>query len=163
MNPTVYLETTIPSYLVARPSSDPVVASRQQATRQWWTSASSRFDLFVSQFVLREIRGGDEGYAARRIEAIQDTPVLAFNEDVKLLIRLYQQRLGLQGKVRSDVPHFAYAVSYEVDYLLTWNCSHIANHLVTRRLTEINLELGRRTPAIATPEDMIEREATHEK
>jgi hypothetical protein len=90
--PSVYLESTIPSYLVARPSRDLVTAAHQQITQEWWTAAAERFDLYVSGAVLDEIRAGDPGYAARRLELVADLPVLAFSQDVEWLIRAYDRR-----------------------------------------------------------------------
>lgn len=153
---TVYLETTVPSYLVARPSRDLVVAAHQQITREWWDSARNRFHLYVSAAVLDEIRLGDQEYAARRMEIVADLDVLAFSADVEELIRAYHHRLGLVGSAAVDLPHFAYAVTYNMDYLVTWNCKHIANGQVIRRLSLVNGELKRPTPVIVTPEVLLE-------
>ncbi len=154
--PSVYLETTVPSYLVARPGRDLIVAAHQQITREWWAIAKGRFDLYVSEAVLDEIRTGDVEFAARRIEAVAELDVLAFSDDVGDLIRAYHHRLGLVGSAIADLPHFAYAVAYNMDYLVTWNCKHIANGQVIRRLNIVNGELGRPTPVIVTPEELLE-------
>jgi hypothetical protein len=153
---SVYLETTIPSYLVARPSRDLIVAAHQQITFEWWNTARDRFDLYVSQAVLDEIQAGDPEYAARRRELIADLDVLAFSQDVEELIRVYFRRLGLAGAATGDLPHFAYSVAYNVDYLVTWNCKHIANGQVVKRLQVVNRELGRPTPIILTPEELLD-------
>jgi hypothetical protein len=150
--PSVYLETTIPSYLAAYPSSDKVFAGHQQTTHDWWKTAAQRFRLFISEHVLDEIRDGDPDAARRRLEIIDGLPVLTMNDDVRELTREYNHRLGLQGRALGDIPHFAFAVSYKLDYLVTWNCRHIANAVVIRRLMEANDELGRPTPQIITPE-----------
>ena len=154
--PSVYLETTVPSYLVARPSRDLIVAAHQQIAHEWWDTARDRFDLYVSEAVLDEIRGGDADYAARRTELLAEVDVLAFSDDVEALIRAYHRRLGLVGSATADLPHFAYAVAYNMDYLVTWNCKHIANGQVIRRLNVVNAELGRPTPVIVTPEELLE-------
>ena len=154
--PTVYLETTIPSYLAALPSRDLVIAAHQQITHEWWQNARSRFDLFVSEAVLDEIRAGNPDAVARRLQTVAGLPVLQLNDEVRGLVHEYDRRLGLVGRARADVPHFAFAVAYETDYLLTWNCSHIANGEIIRRLMEANAELGRFTPLILTPEELME-------
>lgn len=154
--PTVYLETTVPSYLAALPSRDLVVAAHQQITHEWWQSARRRFDLFVSETVLAEIAGGDPEAAARRTLIVQGLPVLPLTDDILALIREYDRRLGLTSRGRTDLPHFAFAVAHEMDYLVTWNCQHIANGEVIRRLMEANSELGRWTPLIVTPEELLE-------
>ncbi len=156
MKPTVYVETTIPSYLAARPSRDLIVAGHQQITRDWWDTAHRRFELLTSTSVMREIEVGDPQQAAERLELLRGIAVMTPNEDVLSLTRVYDDELGLQGKARRDVTHIAFAVSYEADYLVTWNCSHIANGSVIRRLQELNLQLNRYTPLIVTPEELME-------
>jgi hypothetical protein len=154
--PTVYLETTIPSYLAAQPSRDLIIAAHQQITHEWWHNARDRFELYVSEAVLGEIRAGDPEAAARRLEILRGLPVLAMNDDVRTLVHEYDRRLGLVGGARADLPHFAFAVAYEVDYLLTWNCSHIANGEIIRRLIHANAALNRWTPLVVTPEEILE-------
>ena len=152
---SVYLETTIPSYLAARPSRDLVVAAHQQITHDWWDNAKNRFDLYISEAVLDEIRRGDPVYAARRMEFVAELNILKLTEDVAFLIHEYSRRLGLVGPAASDVPHFAFAVAYNIDYLVTWNCKHIANGQVVRRLAKANQEIVRPMPIICTPEELL--------
>jgi len=154
--PSVYVETTIPSYLSASPSRDLVVAAQQQITHDWWRTATQRFDLFVSELVLAEIRARDPEFAARRVEAVRGLPVLGQNDDVRSLVRIYRERLGLPDRARTDVVHIAFAVAYELDYLVTWNCAHIANGHVLRRLMEVNRSLGRFSPLLLTPGELLE-------
>lgn len=155
--PSVYLETTIPSYLAASPSRDLIVAAHQQITHQWWHTAPVAFELFVSEYTLTEIAAGDPATARVRMSYVDGLTVLRFTDEVLDLADLYERRLGLAGKGRADVPHFAFAVAYNynMDYLVTWNCSHIANGYVVRRLHVINQELGRSTPIIVTPEELL--------
>jgi len=152
--PTVYVETSIPSYLAAYPSRDLIIAAHQQITQEWWRTARDRFNLYISEAVLSEIQGGDVDAAARRLALVEAIPVLAFTDDVLILVEAYDQRLGLIGRARADLPHFAFAVAYELDYLVTWNCTHIANGEVIRRLLAINADLHRSTPIIVTPEEL---------
>ncbi len=153
---TVYLETTIPSYLAAKASRDLIVAAHQQITQDWWQTAHGRFELYVSEAVLDEVRAGDPDAIERRLRFIERLPILALNDDVRALTRHYGKTLGLVGKARADIPHLAYAVSYQMDYLVTWNCSHIANGEMIRRLLRANAELKRPTPLIVTPEEVLE-------
>jgi hypothetical protein len=152
--PNVYLETTIPSYLASRPSRDLVVAAHQQVTHDWWTRAKDSFEIFVSEAVLDEIRAGDPALASRRLGFVEDLPVLASREEVETLTRLYSEQLGLPLRARADLVHIAFAVSYRLDYLLTWNCKHIANGHVIRRLYSINAQIEKTTPIIVTPEEL---------
>jgi hypothetical protein len=152
----VYLETTITSYLAAKVSRDLIIAAHQQITQDWWLTARKRFELYVSEAVLAEVRAGDPEAVERRLRFIEDLPVLALNEDVRTLTRYYGKMLGLSGRARADIPHIAYAVSYRMDYLVTWNCSHLANGEMIRRLLRANDELNRPTPLIITPEEILE-------
>ncbi|HEY3323893.1 MAG TPA: type II toxin-antitoxin system VapC family toxin [Planctomycetota bacterium] len=154
--PSAYLETTIPSYLAAEPSRDLVIAAHQQITHQWWNHRARQYELFVSDFVRAEVMAGDPQLAARRLDLIARVPTLAENPEVRNLAKVYEQRLGLTGKGLADIAHLAFAVEYEVDYLLTWNCAHIANGEVIRKLLEVNGELRRETPVILTPEALLE-------
>ncbi len=154
--PSVYIETTIPSYLVARPSRDLVIAAHQQITHEWWMNASHRFDLYVSELVLAEIREGDPDIASMRMKLIQGCKLLSVNLDVRELTNHYRINLGLSGKALADIPHFAFAVAHKMDYLVTWNCTHIANGEIIRRLIAINSQLGRTTPLIVTPEELLD-------
>ena len=153
---TVYLETTIPSYLATKASRDLIVAAHQQVTQDWWQTARGRFELYVSEAVLDEVRAGDPDAIERRLQLIEDLPILALNDDVRILTRHYAKTLGLAGRACADIPHLAYAVSYQMDYLVTWNCSHIANGEMIRRLLKVNSELKRSTPLIVTPEEILE-------
>lgn len=109
------------------------------------------------QAVLDEIRLGDPEYAAKRMDIVYDLDVLAFIGDVGFLIREYTARLVLAGSASTDLAHFAYSVAYNMDYLVTWNCRHIANGQVIKRLTKANHEVGRPTPVIITPEELLPR------
>jgi predicted nucleic acid-binding protein len=153
---SVYLETTIPSYLAAYPSRDLIIAAHQQITQDWWHSARHRFDLYISEAVLDEIRAGDAEAAARRLEYVNNLSVLEVSRDVTVLVEAYNDRLGLVGRARADLVHIAFAVAYKMDYMVTWNCRHIANGVMIRRLADANAALGRATPVIVTPEELLE-------
>ena len=152
--PTVYLETTIPSYLAGRLSRDLIVAAHLQITHEWWSNARERFDLFISEAVLEEIRAGNQEMASRRLDLVAGLPVLSIQDDVRTLVRIYNADLGLPPQAGADVLHIAFAVAYELDYLVTWNCKHIANGQVIRRLLRLNQKLGKTSPVIVTPEEL---------
>ncbi len=154
--PSIYLETTIPSYLAAYPSRDLVVAAHQQITHDWWRTARERFTLYISEAVLDEIEAGDPDAVARRLALVEDLPILTLTDDVTRLVGVYDDRLGLAGRARADLLHIAFAVAYETDYLVTWNCRHIASGETIRRLARANADLGRFTPVIVTPEELLE-------
>ena len=154
--PSAYLESTIPSYLAAHPSRDLIAAAHQQITHEWWRDAPKRFDLCISEAVMDEIRSGDPDAVVRRLAIVDKLPILELNDDVRALVRAYDRKLGLAGRARADLPHFAFAVAYKMDYLVTWNCAHIANGEIVRRLREANVKLNRFTPLIVTPEEILE-------
>src|SRR3972149_4503521 len=149
--PSVYLETTIASYLAAQPSRDLIMAAHQQITHQWWLNARDRFDLYISDAVLNEIRGGDPDAAARRLAIVNGLPAPQTNDDVRKPGHENDRPLGLVGRARADLPDFAFAVAYQMDYLVTWNCRHIANGEVIRRLLDANAALHRPTPPVGAP------------
>ncbi|MBK8271075.1 MAG: type II toxin-antitoxin system VapC family toxin [Planctomycetes bacterium] len=153
---SVYLETTIISYLTARPSRDLIVAAHQQITRDWWDRSSHKFSLFISEVVLRELQAGDPDAAGQRLQVAEDIALLSLSEDVETLARIYHAELKLPPKAANDVLHIAFAVAYKIDYLLTWNCAHIANGHTIKRLSQINDRIGRSTPVIIMPEELLE-------
>jgi hypothetical protein len=154
--PSLYLETAIPGYLAAPLSRDLIIAAHQQITNEWWRVARRRFDLYISEAVLDEIRAGDPSAIAGRLDVVHGLPVLQLNDDVRTLVHEYDLRPGLVGRARADLPHFAFAVAYQMDYLLRWHCSHIANGEIIRRLMQANAALNRITPLIVTPEEILE-------
>jgi hypothetical protein len=149
-------ETSVLSYLTARPSRDLLVAAHQQITDEWWSLVQEDCDLFVSEAVLDEIRAGDPDAAARREAAVADTPVLRLSEQVAELAARYCDELGMPSDRLADLTHVAFAVVHELDYLVTWNCAHIANDTIIRRLVEINDRLGHSTPFLVTPEAFLQ-------
>ena len=152
----VYLETTIVSYLCARPSRDLVVAAHQQITREWWATQRSRFDLYVSEIVLQEASDGDLEAASRRLEALSDINVLVLTDDASEIARSLVDRIALPEKVYVDALHIAVAVVSGMDYLLTWNCAHIANAAFRQRIDDVCRFKGYEPPIICTPEELME-------
>ena len=153
---TLYLESTIPSYLAAYPSRDLIVAAHQQITHEWWQQARANFDIYISEAVLEEINAGDPEAVSRRQALVEDVPILKLTEEVATLAKEYQGKLGLPQRAQLDIVHLACAVAYEMDYLLTWNCKHLANGVIIQRLQSINRMLDRPTPIIVTPEELLE-------
>lgn len=132
-------------------------AAHQLITREWWRHAPPRFRLVVSEAVVTEVKFGDANAAADRLQAIAGLPVLAINEDVRSLVQAYDTASLVPANARGDPLHFAFSVAFAAEYLVTWNCTHIANPHVVRKLTEINRSLGRLTPMIETPEASLAR------
>lgn len=153
---SVYLETTVISYLAARPSRDIIVAGHQEATREWWEGSRNRYAIYISDAVMLEIERGDKDAVARRKELVREIKVLTLTSEVEQLIVEYGVGLGLRGKAKADVAHLAFAVAYEIDFLATWNMKHIASIETMHRFQELNEASGRMSPTIVTPESLIE-------
>jgi predicted nucleic acid-binding protein len=156
MKPAVYVETSVISYLTARPSRDLVVAGHQEVTRQWWGSAAERFDLVVSPMVWDELAQGDPEAVRLRLAALKGTRSLPVSDEVLARVHGLRAHLGLPEKALADIYHIAYCVAYEVDFLVTWNCAHIANPHVLRRLRDMSHEMSFFLPTIVTPDALVE-------
>ena len=151
----VYIETTIPSYLTAWPSRDLIRAAQQQITREWWQTRD-RFELLVSQLVIEESRGGDPQAAAERLEVLTGLPVLRITEGATALARRLVEEGPLPDKAQADALHIATAVVGGVDYLLTWNCKHIANAAMRHGIETVCRSDGYEPPVICTPVELME-------
>jgi predicted nucleic acid-binding protein len=158
MKPRVYLETTIPSYLTAWPSRDLVRAAHQQITRDWWDRRRAVFELYISQVVLRECRAGDATAAGERLKILQDLPLLEQTEEATRLAQALVDRVPLPERAAVDALHVAIAAVHGVDYLLTWNCTHIANATLRDPIESVCRENGYEPPAICTPDELLAEE-----
>lgn len=161
MNPKVYLETTIPSYLTAWPSRDLVMAANQETTREWWSDCRGEYELFISPLVFEEARAGDSEAARRRIEVIQSITQLAITDHVSILGKRLVEGIPLPAKARADALHIAVAAINGMDFLLTWNCAHIANASMRPRIEEICRAMGFEPPVICTPLELLGRGETN--
>ena len=155
MKPSLYVETSVPSYYVSRDSRDVVVLAHQQITRVWWETRLSDFRAYISPVVLEEAREGDREQARRRLEAIGSLQILEAGEAVERLATRYVAEFNLPGSAIRDAAHLAFACVYAMDFLVTWNCAHIANGEIIKRLTQFNVVAGVPTPTICTPEELL--------
>jgi hypothetical protein len=122
MKAKLYLETTIPSYRVGRPSRDLLVAAHQEITREWWESRRTGFDVYISELVVQEVRAGDAALATQRLKILRDIPILAVDSEVLRLAQALVTAGTIPCKAAADAAHIAYATVYGCEYLLTWNC-----------------------------------------
>lgn len=155
MKPAVYVETTIPSYLTAWRSPELVMAARQQVTREWWDNRRDDFDLFISQLVIDEAGSGDPDAAFRRLAILDDIPLLEPKEGADELAEALVRDLSLPDKAAADAVHIALSVVNGVDFLLTWNCTHIANAAFRPTIELACASLGYGAPVICTPEELL--------
>ena len=155
MNPKLYLETTVPSYLTAWPSRDLIRAGHQQMTREWWQTRRGGFDIYVSQFVLDEAAAGDAEAARERLAVLQGFPILDLTEEVADLAVALKTALALPEKAAADAAHIAIAAVHGMHFLLTWNCAHIANAEMFVVIEETCQKWGFACPVICTPEELM--------
>lgn len=155
MKPRLYLETTIPSYLTAWPSRDLIVAAHQQLTKEWWRTRRDAFENCISQFVLDEAGAGDADAARERLEVLKPLPLLNVTESVLQLASALLQAGVIPDKAARDAAHIAVAV-HGVEYLMTWNCAHIANAMIVKKVQAICVQNGFSCPVICTPEELME-------
>jgi len=154
MKPKLYLETSVVSYLTARPSHDLIRAAHQQVTRDWWDTRSS-FDLYVSQLVLDEAGAGDIEAASLRLAALRGVALLELTPETGSLAGEILRRGGMPAKAYLDAAHVALAAVNGLDYLLTWNCTHIANASMRGKIENICRAAGFDPPVICTPIELV--------
>lgn len=155
MKSRIYLETSVISYLTARPSRDLVRAGHQETTREWWAMRTT-FDLYISQLVLDEATAGDAVAAAKRLEALRDVPVLELTTEAIGLGRALIHEAALPAKAVADALHIALAATHGMDCLVTWNCAHIANATMRPKIEAICRANGFEPPVICTPLELLE-------
>src|SRR4051794_35622462 len=151
--PRVYLETTIPSYLTAWPSRDLVRAAHQQITREWW-SKRDEFELYSSRLVIQECQAGDPQAAADRLAALAGVPLLEPTAEAADLAEALAEGVPLPERAAADALHIAIATVHGMNYLLTWNCTHIANVTLRPRIESVCRAAGFEPPLICTPEEL---------
>lgn len=149
----VYVETSIIGYLTARSSSDVVFQARQELTRRWWQQRREEYELYVSQLVLDEAGAGDPTAAVDRLRLLEGFPLVDESAEADRLADLLIARHLLPAKAAADALHVALAAAAGVDYLLTWNCRHIANADLLPAMYETLRDQGFAPPLIVTPEE----------
>lgn len=155
MKPTVYLDSSVPSYWLEPESDDPIVHARHLTTRRWWADELPRFEVRVSQYVLDELSQGDPKRAARRIELVGNFALLDLTEEVIQAAEFYVANFAMPRRDVRDAFHLAFASVYEVDYLVTWNYAHLANASKRKHIETLNQRLRLISPVICSPEELM--------
>ena len=156
MAQTVYVETTIISYLTAWPSRDLIRAAQQQQTREWWEKSRAQFQLVASELVEREASAGDPTAAAERLKAMADIQMLAITSAAEVLTDKIIRKLNFSTRAQPDALHVAVAATNGIDYLLTWNCRHLTNAVLRPRIESVCRENGYEPPILCTPPELME-------
>jgi len=155
LKPTVYIETSIPSYLTARASNDIRATANKNTTIEWWEQRKHEFDLYISEFVVVEAGRGHPDAASRRLNAIIDIPELKATEEVRILGKYLITEGALPVLAEIDAYHIAIAAVNGINYLLTWNCTHIANAVMRPRIEGICRTHDYEPPIICTPQELM--------
>jgi predicted nucleic acid-binding protein len=156
MNPGVYIETTVIGYLTSWPRQDATIAGHQSTTTQWWATARQRFELFVSQLVVRECSDGDRVAVEDRLDAIIGLPVLPITPEAEALAQALIRGHAVPASQPNDAVHIALAAVHRVQYLVSWNFRHIVNAALRPAIERVCREGGYDPPIICTPEELLE-------
>jgi predicted nucleic acid-binding protein len=154
---SVYIESTIPSYATARETRDVIKAARQSMTKLFWEQERHRYELVVSQYVIDECSLGDIEASKKRLEFLSDIPLLEKSEKIDKLAAIYQNLLNIPDKAKMDCFHLAICVIAKVNFLLTWNCTHLGLNAYLK-IRDYNEKHGFWTPLLVTPEYFINSE-----
>ena len=155
MKESVYIETSVIGYLTARSTKNLIIAGNIETTRDWWQNRRNSFVLYISQVDLDEVAKGDAEIAFKRLELLYELPLVDLNQNVKNLAAQFLIRSNLPAKASDDAVHIAAATVHGLNYLLTWNCKHIANAQIQKKLAEISLDMGYELPVICTPYELL--------
>ena len=152
----VYIETTVVSYLTARPNRDMVIGAHQQITHEWWDTRRQSYELCVSQLVRKEAGAGDSQAAQERLEVLKTMTLLETSAEALDLARELIQAGALPAKAADDALHIAVAATNGIPYLLTWNCRYLANATMRPVIENVCAGMGLKAPIICTPEELLE-------
>ena len=152
---TLYIETSIVSYLRQKPSRQVVTAARQLLTHQWWNDERANYELVISQYVIDEASGGDPTLAAERLNSLDGIPLLPNAPEIPQIANEIMSLGVLPPKAQLDALHIASVAHHRIQYLLTWNCKHIANAKILPHIHSVLAKLGIPIPIICTPEEML--------
>lgn len=150
-----YLDSNVISYLTARPSRDVVSLAHQQLTHDWWDRQRQKFELHISELVVFEISRGNPTAAKARLDFVRDLPVLRITPEARSLADRIFRATTLPDKASADALHVALAAVNGMDFLLTWNCTHIANGVVLKIANRVCRDSGYEPPIVCTPEELL--------
>jgi hypothetical protein len=159
MKSSIYIETSIPSYLTARPGRDIRAAGWQQITSQWWDECRQDYDLYTSKLVIEEASSGNPEAAERRLQALEDVNKLPIDEEVEYFASKLIENGAVPANAQADAIHIAIATIQRIDYFLTWNCRHINNATMKPVIRKVCADFGYTCPEICTPLELLGEES----
>lgn len=156
MRAALYVETSIPSYVIARPTKNVVMSAHQELTRRWWKIRLPDFRAFASQFVLDEAAEGDPVMARKRLALLRPLPLLQTTGEALKLGRLLLATGIFPRPATRDASHISMAATHGIHFLVTWNCTHLANAALSEQVRRVCEGAGYSCPVICTPEELME-------
>ena len=151
MKPSVYIETSVVSALVDE-RLDPFTQTQRVRTIDWWQTQRSHFKLYYSSAVLEELTDADFPGQRLAIALLQEMELLPVTSEIIGIAKFYQEHFLMPKGTTGDAVHLAIASFHEIDYLLTWNCKHLANTNKIHHIQVVNMRLGLWSPTLVTPE-----------
>ena len=151
---SVYIESSVISYLVARQSRDIVITARQAITETWWHEQRAKFDLYISSLVVQEIERGDAEVASKRLNAVENIPLVATSSEAQNLAQDLLAQGAVPANSEEDALHIGLAASAGLDFLLTWNFKHINNAHTKSAITSVVEAHGFVCPVLCSPEEL---------
>jgi len=158
MKESVYIESSVISYYTSKPNRDIIIAGRQEITREKWSKILDNFESYISALVLQEIEQGDSDAAQKRIKAISGLPVLSISEKAEELALILIKKGPIPDKNPEDALHISVSAVNGIEYLLTWNFSHINNAQMKSKILKIIEDCGYQCPIICSPEELLGEE-----
>ena len=155
MNRSVYIESSIISYLAARPSRDLVIAGHQAVTAEWWDNHRLRYDVYVSPLVVEEISAGDASAAEKRLSVVADIPSVSIAAGAESLASALLASNAVPENCARDALHIAIAATQGMDYLVTWNFKHINNASTRTMVVNVVSNSGFVCPVLCSPEELM--------
>ena len=152
--PKVYIETSIIGYYTSRPSRDLVTAARQRLTRDWWEDVLPYFTAHISALVLKELSQGEESAVKERIRAVAGIPILQITEEAENLSESLLSRGLVPRRFSEDALHIALGAAHGMDFLVTWNFTHINNAVLKSQIEQLCQDSGYECPTICSPEEL---------
>jgi predicted nucleic acid-binding protein len=154
MKPKAYIETSVLSYLTSRPHADIVVAGHQEVTKVWWTSVANSFELVASELVVQEASAGDSSAAQLRLQALRGVDLLELDETALDLAQRLVDSGAIPANAVEDAIHVAICAAHGIEYLVTWNCRHIANAVMRGQIESVCRSAQLEPPIICTPDEL---------
>ena len=154
MKKRVYIETSVPSFYFETRKSPEMVAMRNW-TRDWWDHYARQYELVTSEAVFEELNEGKYLSKEDALKLIEDLPTLEVDKAVVEIVNAYVANKAMPRNLRGDALHLALATHHKCDFLLTWNCNHLANPNKFIHLSAVNALLGYVTPQLTTPYAML--------